>query len=92
MYIYLNTIGKRELFMEIEKRNPKIYIMCGKAKHGKDTFSAYLSSFASFFTSTIKSVLIEGISFFAIKYSPFDNLIIIKLLCKVKQNKIYDIN
>ena len=28
--------------MEIEKRNPKIYIMCGKAKHGKDTFSAYL--------------------------------------------------
>ena len=44
MYIYLNTIGKRELFMEIEKRNPKIYIMCGKAKHGKDTFSAYLKS------------------------------------------------
>lgn len=42
MYIYLNTIGKRELFMEIEKRNPKIYIMCGKAKHGKDTFSAFL--------------------------------------------------
>ena len=28
--------------MEIEKKNPKIYIMCGKAKHGKDTFSAYL--------------------------------------------------
>ena len=28
--------------MEIMKRNPKIYIMCGKAKHGKDTFSAYL--------------------------------------------------
>ena len=28
--------------MEIVKRNPKIYIMCGKAKHGKDTFSAYL--------------------------------------------------
>ena len=28
--------------MEIKKRNPKIYIMCGKAKHGKDTFSAYL--------------------------------------------------
>ena len=28
--------------MEIQKRNPKIYIMCGKAKHGKDTFSAYL--------------------------------------------------
>lgn len=30
--------------MEIKKRNPKIYIMCGKAKHGKDTFSAYLKS------------------------------------------------
>ena len=44
MYIYLNTIGKRELFKEIEKRNPKIYIMCGKAKHGKDTFSAYLKN------------------------------------------------
>lgn len=28
--------------MEINKRNPKIYLMCGKAKHGKDTFSAYL--------------------------------------------------
>ena len=28
--------------MEIKKRNPKIYLMCGKAKHGKDTFSAYL--------------------------------------------------
>lgn len=28
--------------MEIEKRNPKIYLMCGKAKHGKDTFSGYL--------------------------------------------------
>ena len=28
--------------MEIQKRNPKIYNMCGKAKHGKDTFSAYL--------------------------------------------------
>ena len=30
--------------MEIEKRNPKIYIMCGKAKHGKDTFSAFLKN------------------------------------------------
>lgn len=25
-----------------EKKNPTIYLMCGKAKHGKDTFSAYL--------------------------------------------------
>ena len=30
--------------MEIVKRNPKIYIMCGKAKHGKDTFSAFLKN------------------------------------------------
>ena len=28
--------------MEINKRKPKIYLMCGKAKHGKDTFSSYL--------------------------------------------------
>lgn len=27
---------------KIKKKNPTIYIMCGKAKHGKDTFSAYL--------------------------------------------------
>ena len=26
----------------IEKKNPTIYLMCGKAKHGKDTFSAFL--------------------------------------------------
>lgn len=30
--------------MEIENKNPKIYIIGGKAKHGKDTFSAYLKS------------------------------------------------
>lgn len=30
--------------MEIEKRNPVIYLMCGKAKHGKDTFSGYLKA------------------------------------------------
>ena len=28
--------------MEIEFKNPTIYIIGGKAKHGKDTFSAYL--------------------------------------------------
>lgn len=28
--------------MEINFRNPKIYIIGGKAKHGKDTFSSYL--------------------------------------------------
>ena len=22
--------------------NPKLYLMCGKARHGKDTFSGYL--------------------------------------------------
>ena len=26
----------------IAKKNPTIYFMCGKAKHGKDTFSAFL--------------------------------------------------
>ena len=30
--------------MEIEFRNPTIYIIGGKAKHGKDTFSAYLKN------------------------------------------------
>ena len=28
--------------METENKNPKIYIVSGKAKHGKDTFSGYL--------------------------------------------------
>lgn len=28
--------------MEIENKNPRIFIIGGKAKHGKDTFSAYL--------------------------------------------------
>lgn len=28
--------------MEYSKKNPKIYLMCGKAKHGKDTFSSFL--------------------------------------------------
>jgi hypothetical protein len=28
--------------MEISYRNPKIYLLCGKAKHGKDTFSGFL--------------------------------------------------
>lgn len=28
--------------MEIEQRKPIIYLISGKAKHGKDTFSAYL--------------------------------------------------
>lgn len=28
--------------MEIEFKNPTIYIVCGKARHGKDTFSSYL--------------------------------------------------
>ena len=28
--------------MDIEKKNPKIYVVGGKAKHGKDTFSAFL--------------------------------------------------
>ena len=28
--------------MEIQNKNPKIFIIGGKAKHGKDTFSSYL--------------------------------------------------
>ena len=28
--------------MEIRNKNPRIFIVGGKAKHGKDTFSAYL--------------------------------------------------
>ena len=28
--------------MEIEKKNPKIFIMCGKARHGKDSTALYL--------------------------------------------------
>ena len=28
--------------METENKNPKIYLVSGKAKHGKDTFSGYL--------------------------------------------------
>lgn len=28
--------------MDIEQRNPKIFVVGGKAKHGKDTFSAFL--------------------------------------------------
>lgn len=30
--------------MEINKKNPTIYLMCGKAKHGKDTFSSYIKN------------------------------------------------
>ena len=28
--------------MNAEYRNPKIYLISGKARHGKDTFSSYL--------------------------------------------------
>ncbi|MDD6272619.1 MAG: hypothetical protein PUA90_03765 [bacterium] len=28
--------------IEINKKSPKVYLICGKAKHGKDTFSAFL--------------------------------------------------
>lgn len=30
--------------MNMEFKNPKIFLMCGKAKHGKDTFSSYLKA------------------------------------------------
>ena len=29
--------------MEIEKRNPKIFIISGKARHGKDTTAMYMN-------------------------------------------------
>lgn len=50
--------------MEIKMRNPKIYIMCGKAKHGKDTFSAYLKKV---YDENGKSVIITQLSKY-IKY------------------------
>lgn len=50
--------------MEIVKRNPKIYIMCGKAKHGKDTFSAYLKEV---YENNNKKVIVTQLSKY-IKY------------------------
>ena len=31
--------------MEIENKNPKIYLLSGKARHGKDTIAGYLKEF-----------------------------------------------
>lgn len=31
--------------MEIENKNPKIYLICGKARHGKDTIAGFLKKF-----------------------------------------------
>lgn len=50
--------------MDIEFKNPRIYIMGGKAKHGKDTFSAYLKKE---YESHEKKVLITQLSKY-IKY------------------------
>ena len=31
--------------MEVNYRNPKIYLLSGKARHGKDTIAGYLKEF-----------------------------------------------
>ena len=31
--------------MEVENKNPKIYIICGKARHGKDTIASYIQEY-----------------------------------------------
>ena len=31
--------------MEVKYRNPKIYLLCGKARHGKDTAGGFLKNF-----------------------------------------------
>ena len=50
--------------MKVEFRNPKIYIINGKAKHGKDTFSSYLKGV---YESHGKSVIITQLGKY-IKY------------------------
>ena len=50
--------------MKYEFRNPDIYLICGKAKHGKDTFSAYLKEV---YESNSKKVVITQLSKY-IKY------------------------
>ena len=48
----------------IEKKNPTIYLMCGKAKHGKDTFSAFLKKA---YEDNVKTIIVTQLSKY-IKY------------------------
>lgn len=36
---------ERMIFLEIIKKNSKIYLICGKARHGKDTIAAMIDEF-----------------------------------------------
>ena len=45
--------------MEIEKRNPKIFIISGKARHGKDTTAMYMNEISVSYTHlTLPTILL----------------------------------
>ena len=59
--------------MEIKNRNPKIYLFCGKARHGKDTSAGYLKEI---YEQNNKKVIYSRagkyIKYYAMEMSPWD--------------------
>lgn len=59
--------------MEIRNRNPRIFIVGGKAKHGKDTFSAYLKEiYESHGKKVIVTQLAKYIKYYAREMTGWD--------------------
>ncbi len=59
--------------MNIEYRNPKIYVVGGKAKHGKDTFSAFLKeAYESHNKKVIVTQLSKYIKYYAREMTGWD--------------------
>lgn len=59
--------------MEIQNKNPKIFIIGGKARHGKDTFSAYLKeTYESHGKKVIITQLAKYIKYYAREMTGWD--------------------
>lgn len=59
--------------MDIEQRNPKIFVVGGKAKHGKDTFSAFLKeTYESHGKKVIVTQLSKYIKYYAREMTGWD--------------------
>lgn len=59
--------------MDIENKNPKIYVVGGKAKHGKDTFSAFLKeTYESHNKKVIVTQLSKYIKYYAREMTGWD--------------------
>ena len=59
--------------MEIRNKNPRIFIVGGKAKHGKDTFSAYLKeAYESHGKKVIVTQLAKYIKYYAREMTGWD--------------------